>query len=412
MRLAVFTNQFPGRVNTFFARDMRALIECGLELDIFPIYPLAAGHWDAVPELLGPAVLPRHRVHHLTRGEVMRSFRMGSAFARKTLPVVAASARYGPLPAAKAAYAAGYARAQAERYEGRPFDHVLAYWGNYAATAAYLFHSATQPHVPFSMFAHARMDLYRNPAFLGSKFLYADNVFLVCEYNRRYLREHFPKEFPLIADRVRVHHLGMPLDRVRFEPAGRPPARLLSVGHLEPLKGFANLLDAFAAVRAEGVEAELELVGGGPEEAALKRRAARLGVNDHVTFRGWLGADEVLAAMRRSTILVHPPVSPDAMPTVVKEAMAVGTPVIGSRLAGIPEMLDDGRCGVMVEPGDVGGLAAAIGDLLRNPERRLALATAARRHMEARFDLWQNGRTLADRLGATVRGPASSGGLA
>jgi len=403
MRLAVFTNQFPGRFNTFFARDMRALIDCGIDVEIYPIYPLDAANWTAVPDLLGPAVLARQRVHHLTPAEVARALPRGAGHARKSLRIVAASARYGPLPAAKAAYAAAYASAQARRFDGRPFDHVLAYWGNYAASAAYLFHAATQPGIPFSMFAHARMDLYRHPAYLAQKLLYADNIFVVCEYNRRYLQHHYPKEYPRIAGRIRVHHLGMPLDQVPFEPEPRPPARLLSVGHLEPLKGFRNLIDAFAVLRSRGVDAHLELVGDGPERAALQARADRLHVADRVTFHGPLPSAAVLDAMRRATILVHPPVSPDAMPTVIKEAMAVGTPVIASDLAGIPEMLDGGRCGTLVPPGDVMALTAAIETVLADPARRRAHAVAARGHMEDRFDLWRNGRLLAERLRATTR---------
>jgi glycosyltransferase involved in cell wall biosynthesis len=91
------------------------------------------------------------------------------------------------------------------------------------------------------------------------------------------------------------------------------------------------------------------------------------------------------------------------MPTVIKEAMAVGTPVIASDLAGIPEMLDGGRCGTLVPPGDVMALTAAIETVLADPARRRAHAVAARGHMEDRFDLWRNGRLLAERLRATTR---------
>lgn len=410
MRLAVFTNQFPGRLNTFFARDMRALMESGVELSIFPVYPPDPRLWSCVPELLGPDILSRERVHHLGAAEVMRAMpTRAGALAGKPLRLVAASARFGPLPAAKAAYAAAFGRAQASRMAGARFDHILAYWGNYAASAAYLFHAATQPDIPFSMFVHARMDLYRNRAYLAQKLLYADNIFVVCEYNRGYLRRHFPREFPRIADRIHVHHLGMPLDAVAFTPEPRPAARLLSVGHLERLKGFGNLVDALARLRERGVDATLDVIGEGPEAGALRRRAERLGIADRITFRGWQSADAVIAAMREATILIHPPVSPDAMPTVVKEAMAVGTPVVASDLAGIPEMLDGGRCGILVEPGDVAGLADAIEGLLASPARRLAYAHAGRRHMEERFDLWRNGRALAERLRATPRRAVAEG---
>jgi glycosyltransferase involved in cell wall biosynthesis len=408
MRVAVFTNQFPGRLNTFFARDMRALLECGIELDIFAFYPPNERLWDNVPELLDATVLPRNRVHLATPGAVLRGARPWPGrrtmpVLRDSAPILAAAARYGPNAIAKSAYASAYASATIRRFGSQPFDHVLAYWGNHAASVAYLFHRNTHPNIPFSMFVHARMDLYHQPAFLAEKMLYADNIFLVCEYNRTYLEQHFPDVYGRIAPRVAVHHLGLPLEQMPFHSADRAGNRIVSVGNLEPLKGHAGLLRAVAALRRRGIDLCLDLVGGGPQDAALWKLAAQLELGDHVQFHGWPTPDEVLELMRRATALVHPSVAPDAMPTVVKEALAVGTPVIASDLAGIPEMLDGGRCGVLVPPGEIPALEQAIAALLADPVRRQALAAAGRAHMEAGFDMWRNGRALAERLRATVR---------
>jgi glycosyltransferase involved in cell wall biosynthesis len=84
--------------------------------------------------------------------------------------------------------------------------------------------------------------------------------------------------------------------------------------------------------------------------------------------------------------------------------MAVGTPVIASDVAGIPEALDDGRCGVLVPPKDVGALADAIDALLNDGERRRRFAALGRRRTEELFDLTTNGARLAERLRATTRG--------
>jgi glycosyltransferase involved in cell wall biosynthesis len=408
MRVAVFTNQFPGRLNTFFARDMRALLEYGIELDIFAFYPPDERLWSNVPGLLDATVLPRNRVHHVAPSAVVREAlpwpgRRTATVLRDSMPIIAAAASYGPNAIAKAAYASAYASASIRRFGSQRFDHVLAYWGNHAASVAYLFHRITQPDIPFSMFVHARMDLYHQPAFLPEKMLYADNIFLVCEYNRTYLRQHFPGVYERIAPRLIVHHLGLPLGDIAFHSGDRAGNRIVAVGNLEPLKGHAGLLRAMAAVRRRGTDLWLDLVGGGPEDSTLRKLADQLGLSDRVHFHGWCSEERVLALMRRATVLVHPSVAPDAMPTVVKEALAVGTPVIASDLAGIPEMLDDGRCGVLVPPGDILALEQAIADLVADPARRQALAAAGRVHMEAGFDMWRNGRALADRLRTTVR---------
>lgn len=429
MRVAVFTNQFPSRLSTFFARDMRALLDAGLELDIYPIYPLDRALWRFVPAELDERALPRSRVHHVPLRGVLgaarasRSARTSSwrtplastaggaapaarevllaPFARDSVRAGAAAARFGIEPLVKTTYAALKAWAWTAR--ARPPDHVLAYWGNYSATCAYLFHRAAAPTVPFSMFVHARMDLYRKPAFLVPKMLHADNVFLVCEFNRRYIAEHYPAHYPALADRLRIHHLGLDLQAVPYTPDGRPPCTIVAVGRQEPLKGYHVLIDALARLRERGVPAELELVGDGPQGAALRAQAARLSLGGVVRFRGWLPPDETLAAIRAATVLAHPPVSLDAMPTVLKEALAIGTPVVASRLAGIPEILDDGRCGLLVPPGDAGALAAALAALLSDGALRRRHADAGRAHAVKLFDAPRNGAALATLLRETRR---------
>src|SRR5205807_541665 len=78
--------------------------------------------------------------------------------------------------------------------------------------------------------------------------------------------------------------------------------------------------------------------------------------------------------------------------------MALGTPVIASRVAGIPEALDDGRCGVLTPPRDIGALADAIATLLGDPALRRTLADRARRRTEEQFDMVRNGARLAELL--------------
>jgi colanic acid/amylovoran biosynthesis glycosyltransferase len=126
---------------------------------------------------------------------------------------------------------------------------------------------------------------------------------------------------------------------------------------------------------------------------------------DRVTFYGWRPFAEVQAAMKRATMLVHASADiGDAVPTVIKEATALGTPVIGTSVAGIPELLEYGTSGVLVPPRDVPALADAIEKYLKDPALRDSYARAARAYTERKFDLWANGRLLARRLESTIRG--------
>jgi len=254
------------------------------------------------------------------------------------------------------------------------------------------------------MFLHAGTDLYRDQVYLRQKLLYADNIIVVCEFNRRFIHDHYPDIFHLISDKIQLHHLGLDFAEFPYEPDGRPKWKILAVGALEKYKGFDYLLRAVHDLNCRGLGIEVELIGDGKDAGSLKALAYELRIPEMIKFRGWLPFDEVRAAMKQATILVHPSSGlGDAVPTVIKESMALGTPVVASNVAGISELLGGGRCGMLVPPKDVKALAGAIETLLTNDVLRQEYAGEARDHAEKKFDLWRNGQRLADLLCSTMR---------
>ncbi|MEX2156262.1 MAG: glycosyltransferase [Gemmatimonadales bacterium] len=406
MKLAVFTSKYPARIATFFERDMRALLETGLEIDVFAISPLEASAWSHSLDLLGPEHLPRERVHHLTVGAALdrarptlrRSF--GPA-ARDALALLRSAARYGPVRLAKTAYLLPKAWAWAA--ESAQYDHVLAYWGNYAGTCAYAFHRLAAPSVPFSIWLHAGTDLYRAPVFMREKLRYADNIITCCEFNQGYIRREFA-DVPDLESKLHLCHHGLNLADFPHTLDGRAPNRLLAVGRLAQRKGFDYLVRAAQVLKTRGVDVVVEFVGDGELRPELQALAVELGVADRVEFSGWQPFSGVRAAMNRTTILVHPSDGlGDGLPNVVREAMALGAPVVASDIAGIPDALRDG-CGILVPPKDPVALATALERLLSDPAEQRAIAVRARRRTEAKYDLWQNGARLAHLLKSTRRG--------
>jgi glycosyltransferase involved in cell wall biosynthesis len=408
MRIAVFTSQFPGRTASFFARDIRGLLEAGADIEVFPIYDLDPRLWRYIPDMLNERVLPRAKIHHVSLLQSLQTlkllpFKTVGRFLKETLSMIGSAAKYGLEPVAKTSYVSLKAWAFARLYPNT-YDHVLAYWGNYPATCAYLYHHLSGQKNPFSIFLHANADLYRVPVALKRKITYADRIITCSEFNTRYISDSFSDIDRSINEKLFVHHHGIDfasLPSCRNDGASNI---VIAVGRFVKQKGFEYLLRAVHLLASRGVNITVELVGDGDQFQLLRRLACDLNIADQVRFRGWLPADEVPAAIAKATILVHPsPDLGDGVPNVIKEAMAVGTPVVGSQVAGIPELLAYGHNGLLVPPKNVTALADAVSTLLTNRALRLQFSQEARRYAENKFDLWKNGRRLADCLNATRR---------
>ena len=397
MRVAVFTSRYPIRTASFFERDMRGLRAAGIELDIFPVGPEDKTLWKYAQGLVKDG-MTMDRIHRLGIGESLLrggALLSGNAHAiRDAAAVMLSAMRFGPVEAAKTAYALPKAWAwAADGPQG--YDHVFAYWGNYAGTCAYLFHRLVGGNVPFTIWMHAGIDLYRTPVFLAPKLRYADNIVTCCEFNRDFMLRTFSDAVPGLAAKVHVSHHGLDLGEFTYRPGGRPPATLLAAGRLVPHKGYEYLLEAVAILKRRGASLTTEFVGDGELRRTLERMTDRLDIRDRVHFRGWKTGPEVRTAMLDATILVHPsPDLGDGLPNVLREAMAVGTPVIATEVAGIPDALRD-DCGVLIPPKDPLALADAITRLLADPNEQRRVAARARARVEEHYDMWKNGGRLA-----------------
>jgi glycosyltransferase involved in cell wall biosynthesis len=190
--------------------------------------------------------------------------------------------------------------------------------------------------------------------------------------------------------RLRVHRLGIDLDRFAFVPARAEP-EVLMVGRLVEKKGFEYGLESFARVRSRGIAARLTVVGDGGRRAALERQARALGVGGDVTFVGSQTNEAVSGHMARARVLLAPSVvardgNRESGLIVVKEASAAGTVPISTRHGGIPDSIDDGQTGYLVEERDVERMAQRLEQLLLDEPLRARLAGAGRAKMEREFD--------------------------
>jgi colanic acid/amylovoran biosynthesis glycosyltransferase len=137
-------------------------------------------------------------------------------------------------------------------------------------------------------------------------------------------------------------------------------------------------------VRDRGLAVTLTLVGDGPEEDSLRAAVARLGIDAQVRFLGRLDERATLAAIAAADMLVLPSFM-EGLPVVLMEAMALGVPVIATRVAGIPELVRDAVGGLLFDPADWTALADAVARLAGDPALRERLALGGRDRVEQAF---------------------------
>ncbi len=183
-------------------------------------------------------------------------------------------------------------------------------------------------------------------------------------------------------DRVHVARYGVPVPPAPARRHGDGPLRILGVGRLVGVKGHVVLLEALRLLADQGVDAEADVVGGGPLQEELERRARALGLGERVRWHGALGHDAVAALYAQADVFCLPSFA-EGLPVVVLEAMAAGLPVVASRITGIPEAITDAEDGLLVTPARPDLLAEALARLARDPELRARLGGAARRRIEA-----------------------------
>ncbi len=174
----------------------------------------------------------------------------------------------------------------------------------------------------------------------------------------------------------------------------------LFVGRLASNKGLLDLVDAFAILHREQPDAHLVLVGeDGGMRASVEARARSGGIADRVHPVGHLADDPTLAAAYRGARLTVLPSEYEAFGLVLLESLAEGTPVVATRVGGIPEVVEDGRAGLLVPPRRPDELAEAIGRLFRDPALARRLGEHGRTAIVPRYT-WDG---LAERLDALYR---------
>ena len=196
----------------------------------------------------------------------------------------------------------------------------------------------------------------------------------------------------------RVYH-GIDLQRFNFPerplPCSTTPLTLLSVGNLKPQKGFRYMIEACSLLLRDGLPVRYLIVGKGLLRPDLEKLIKKLKLEKHVLLKGELLRDDLLKIYQTADIFIMPSVidkkgGRDGIPNVMIEAMAMGIPVIGSKISAIPEVLRDRVTGLLVPPAQPGALSQAVHAFYEDPSLIRTVTEEAKKTVLKDFDNQEN----------------------
>ncbi|MEL6750635.1 MAG: glycosyltransferase family 4 protein [Pseudomonadota bacterium] len=401
MKLGVVLKGYPRLSETFIAQEILKLQQAGLDLTIVSLRkPYDTQRHPIHAEITAPVIyLPEY-----LRDEKAR---VGNALkAARKLP---------GYKAARSMFLKDWARDRT-RNRVRRFGQacVLAaevadrdwLYGHFIHTPGSVTrYASTMLGLPYSLSAHAK-DIWTSPDWELSEKLADARWTVTCTKGGA---EHLAALAPT-ADKVRLVYHGLDLER--FPSPDHAPSqrdgtgeavRFLSVGRAVEKKGLDTLLDALALL-PDDLSWHWTHIAGGPLLDDLRSQAARNGIDNKVTFLGKQAQTRVLAEYRDSDLFVLPcriaaDGDRDGLPNVIVEAQSQRLAVVSTPISGIPELIEDGANGALVEPKDAPALAETLERLARDPSMRNAMGADGETRVRHDFDAAREIDTLLDLFG-------------
>ena len=391
-RLAFWVNVFPARYETFIASQIEGMLDRGWNLEII------ARKKGPSDNSANPALL-----HSVEGRTVFRPIVPSNRWARilKT-PVITVNVILKKPRALSTLFADSVDTQTAGRlgllYESLPFvgrrphDIVFCAYGPLGNMAVALKSAGIISGRIVTAFRGSDLSqgIYEDPKIYNRLFEVGDLFLPVSDvFKSRLLELGCPES------KIAVHHDSV--DCSAFSVIERKytpgePLRLIAVGRLIEKKGFEYAIRALALVKQKIPHVKLHVVGDGPLKTGLLALIEELGLSKHVEILGWMSHAAIVAELERAHIMIQPSVTgangdQEGIPTVLKEALASGLPVVATRHSGNPELVIEGVTGHLVPERDVDALAARVVDLADAPQRWNEMGRAGRTLVEQEYDI-------------------------
>lgn len=402
--VAIILKGYPRLSETFIAQEILELERRGLNLTLVSLRHPTDKQVHPVHREVSAPVLYLPEYLHQEPGRVSRAWRKA-----RMLPGYSAAIRcwfedFRRDPSRSRIRRFGQACVLAAEL-GQTIVHLHAHFLHTPASVAR--YAALMLGAPWSCSAHAK-DIWTSPDWeVREKLASVDWAVTCTQAGFQQLRQLAPDP-----ERVGLVYHGLDLSRFPPPANDRPlrdgsgssePVVILSVGRAVEKKGYEDVLAALAKL-APGLAWRFRHIGGGERAAQLKAEAERLGIADRIDWLGAQPQERVLEEMRAADLFVLASKvaedgDRDGLPNVLMEANSQKLPVLATRVSGIPELIVDGRTGVLTEPGDPEELMRALHRLIQDPVRRRHLGQAGAEHVRQEFSFKQNVSGIAARFG-------------
>ncbi|MGC6406251.1 glycosyltransferase family 4 protein [Bisgaard Taxon 45] len=378
MYIGYVLKRYPRFSETFVVNEILAHERAGTRIDIFALGPVMETHFqDGISQVRGPVtrLVDKQRNTETFWELLHQGFNQLSNFAEK-------------LAVAKGTvHEIGQSILLALEVKQRGIQHLHAHFGTQATTVAR--QAAIFADITYTFTAHAK-DIYfqyEKSTELGQKMRDSSATITVSDYNLAYLQDKYGEE---AKSAVRIYN-GMDLNKFPYQTFAMRGRHILAVGRLVPKKGFNVLLDALAILKQRNIALSCTLVGEGGLREGLQAQINALAIDDVIKMVGAMPQPEIIQLMKSAAMMVAPCVisedgDRDGLPTVLLESMALGTPVISTQVAGIPELVQHEVTGLCVPANDPYSLANAIERLLNTPTLCSELSLNARALIEREYD--------------------------
>ena len=400
MRIAYLVNQYPMVSHSFIRREILALESLGAS-----VLRVASRGWDAT--LVDPADLAeREKTRYLLQGgagsllaSLLRTFLSSPVRFLQASWLAARMARMSSRPLPVHFAYLGQACRLRDLARKERIGHVHAHFGTNSTEVAMLSAALGGPRYSFTVHGPEEFDM---PAglHLKEKIERAEFVAAVSSFGRSQLYRWIGHGQ---WDKVKVVRCSV--DESFTQEAAVPATasrKVVCVGRLCEQKGQLLLLAAAREMVERGHDIELVLAGDGEMRPELERLVDAYGLRSRVRITGWIGAAEVRSLLLEARALILPSFA-EGLPVVIMEAMALGRPVISTRIAGIPELVREGREGWLVSAGDCQALVEAWTELLQaEPARLQAMGESARQRVARRHSPSEAARKLMQLFGGTA----------